>query len=59
MCLGRDVCDMMNKINEDLNNIYKYLCNHKLSVNGNKCKFIIIKNEYNVSGDNVMCAGFY
>jgi hypothetical protein len=28
---GRDVCDMMNKINEDLNNIYKYLCNHKLS----------------------------
>jgi hypothetical protein len=50
---GRDVCDMMNKINEDLNNIYKYLCNHKLSVNENKCKFIIIKNEYNVSGDNV------
>jgi hypothetical protein len=32
---GRDDCDMMNKINEDLNNIYKYLCNHKLSVNEN------------------------
>jgi hypothetical protein len=52
---GTDVYDMMNTINDDLNNIYKYLCNHKLSVNENKCKFIIIKSKYNVSASIIFC----
>ena len=40
----KNVEDLIVKMNEDLNNIYKYLCFNSLRVNINKCKYIIVND---------------
>lgn len=53
--IGTNICDMVTKINDDLNdlnNIYAWLCDNKLSINVSKTQGIVIGSKYNVSKVN-------
>ena len=55
---GKIIEHLIVKINEDLNNIYKYLCFNSLRVNIDKCKYIILndkkdKNAGSISINNI------
>lgn len=41
---GKNLADLNNKVNSDLNNIFKWLCANKLSLNVSKTKYMVISN---------------
>jgi ribonuclease P/MRP protein subunit RPP40 len=45
---GTNIEDMINKLNEDLETIFKYLCMNKLAVNAKKCQCLVIQNKHSL-----------
>ena len=41
---GKNLSDLNNKVNSDLNNIFNWLCANKLSLNISKTKYMVISN---------------
>jgi hypothetical protein len=51
---GKDKNDMISKLNEDLDNIYKWLCINRLKLNADKSVFIILNDKKQVPTGNVI-----
>lgn len=49
---GINVREMCDKLNCDLDNIFKWLCNNKLGVNKSKCKYMFLGSKYNITKTN-------
>jgi hypothetical protein len=46
--------DMINKLNEDLETIFTYLCMNNLAVKAKKCQCLVIQNKHSlVDADNI------
>jgi ribonuclease P/MRP protein subunit RPP40 len=51
---GTNIEDMINKLNEDLETIFKYLCMNNLAVKAKKCQCLVIQNKHSlVDVDNM------
>lgn len=54
--VGKDVVQLQEMINSDLNNLFKWLCIYNLSINASKSKFCVFGKKYNlrdINTDNI------
>lgn len=46
---GKNINELVNRMNDDLKNVYMWLCDNNLKVNIDKCKWMVIGKKYKLN----------